>query len=114
MANNEFSSITSGEMLKEEILAEYGLSQNQLAKAIGLSPNRIAETIGTAAIVATVADPTAFKSGCEFAAGSGWYRGRTQAVATSPGRYLQTGRPISAQVTDRWRHNGAAVCTPSP
>lgn len=32
-------------MLKEEFLAEYGLSQNQLAKAVGISPNRIAEII---------------------------------------------------------------------
>src|ERR1700722_13808794 len=38
----EFAPVTSGEMLKEEFLAEYGLSQNQLAKAIGISPNRIA------------------------------------------------------------------------
>jgi addiction module HigA family antidote len=32
-------------MLKEEFLVEYGLSQNQLAKAIGISPNRIAEIV---------------------------------------------------------------------
>ena len=32
-------------MLKEEILVEYGLSQNQLAKAVGISPNRIAEIV---------------------------------------------------------------------
>jgi addiction module HigA family antidote len=32
-------------MLKEDFLAGYGLSQNQLAKAIGTSPNRIAEII---------------------------------------------------------------------
>ena len=34
-----------GEMLKEEFLAEYRLSQNQLAKAVGISPNRIAEIV---------------------------------------------------------------------
>jgi hypothetical protein len=28
-----------GEILKEEFLAEYGLSQNQLAKAIGIKPH---------------------------------------------------------------------------
>jgi antitoxin HigA-1 len=39
----EFEPVTPGEMLKEEFLAEYRLSQNQLAKAIGISPNRIAE-----------------------------------------------------------------------
>jgi|SRR5579884_724611 len=43
MAENEFAPVTPGEMLKDEFLAEYGLSQNQLAKAIGISPNRIAE-----------------------------------------------------------------------
>ena len=45
MAETEFAPVTPGEMLKEEFLAEYGLSQNQLAKAIGISPNRIAEII---------------------------------------------------------------------
>ena len=37
--------MTPGEILKEEFLAEYGLSQNRLAKAIGISPNRITEII---------------------------------------------------------------------
>jgi antitoxin HigA-1 len=37
--------VTPGEMLKEEFLAPYGLSQNRLAKAIGISPNRIAEIV---------------------------------------------------------------------
>jgi len=41
----DFAPVTPGEMLKEESLAEYGLSQNQLAKAIGISPNRIAEIV---------------------------------------------------------------------
>ena len=41
MTNKEFAPVTPGEMLKEEFLAEYGLSQNQFAKAIGISPNRI-------------------------------------------------------------------------
>jgi addiction module HigA family antidote len=45
MAANEFAPVTPGEMLKEEFLAEYGLSQNQLAQAIGISPNRIAEIV---------------------------------------------------------------------
>jgi plasmid maintenance system antidote protein VapI len=43
MARGEFAPVTPGEMLKEEFLAEYRLSQNQLARAIGTSPNRIAE-----------------------------------------------------------------------
>ncbi len=45
MTQNEFAPVTPGEMLKEEFLAQYGLSQNQLAKALGISPNRIAEII---------------------------------------------------------------------
>ena len=45
MSANEFGPVTPGEMLKEEFLGEYGLSQNQLAKSIGVSPNRIAEIV---------------------------------------------------------------------
>jgi len=44
-ARSEFAPVTPGEMLKEEFLAEYRLSQNRLAKAIGISPNRIAEIV---------------------------------------------------------------------
>jgi len=45
MADDEFAPVTPGEMLREEFLKEYGLSQNQLARAIGISPNRIAEIV---------------------------------------------------------------------
>ena len=45
MAGTEFAPVTPGEMLKEEFLTEYGLSKNQLARAIGISPNRIDEII---------------------------------------------------------------------
>ena len=45
MADNEFAPVTPGEMLREEFLKEYGLSQNRLARAIGISPNRIAEIV---------------------------------------------------------------------
>ena len=45
MDRNEFAPVTPGEMLKEEFLTEYGLSQNKLAQAIGISPNRIAEIV---------------------------------------------------------------------
>lgn len=45
MARNEFAPVTPGEMLKEEFLSAYGLSQSQLARAIGISPNRIAEIV---------------------------------------------------------------------
>jgi antitoxin HigA-1 len=45
MTEKEFAPVTPGEMLKEEFLTEFDLSQNQLAKAIGISPNRIAEIV---------------------------------------------------------------------
>lgn len=45
MTEDEFAPVTPGEMLREEFLKEYGLSQNQLARAIGISPNRIAEIV---------------------------------------------------------------------
>lgn len=45
MTDNEFAPVTPGEMLKEEFLAEYGLSQNELSRAIGVSPNRLAEIV---------------------------------------------------------------------
>jgi antitoxin HigA-1 len=45
MARNEFAPVTPGEMLKHEFIAEYGISQNQLAKAMGISPNRIAKIV---------------------------------------------------------------------
>ncbi len=37
--------VTPGEMLKEEFLEEYGLSQSRLANAIGISPNRVTEIV---------------------------------------------------------------------
>jgi len=42
MTDEEFAPVGPGEMLRDEFLEEYGLSQNQLAKAIGIWPNRIA------------------------------------------------------------------------
>jgi addiction module HigA family antidote len=45
MTEDEVVPVKPGEMLKAEFLAEYGLSQNYLAKAIGISPNRIAEIV---------------------------------------------------------------------
>jgi antitoxin HigA-1 len=45
MAEHDLAPVTPGEMLKDEFLIEYGLSQNQLAKAVGISPNRIAEIV---------------------------------------------------------------------
>src|SRR5271169_4362228 len=69
MAKDEFAPVTPGEMLKEEFLAEYGLSQNQLAKAIGISPNRITEIVNNRRRI--TADPALrlslyFSNGAEF------------------------------------------------
>ena len=45
MSDPEFALVTPGEILKEEFLAEYELSQSQLARAIDISPNRIADIV---------------------------------------------------------------------
>ena len=45
MAEVRFNPVTPGEMLKEEFLTEYRLSQNELARAVGISPNRITEIV---------------------------------------------------------------------
>lgn len=45
MTKDQYAPVTPGGMLKHEFLAEYGLSQNELANAIGVSPNRIAEIV---------------------------------------------------------------------
>jgi addiction module HigA family antidote len=45
MRQNEFAPVTPGEMLKEEFLAAYELSQSRLAKAIRISPNRITDIV---------------------------------------------------------------------
>jgi addiction module HigA family antidote len=45
MANDEFAPVAPGEILKEEFLDGYRLSQAQLARAIGISPNRIADIV---------------------------------------------------------------------
>jgi len=43
--DNNFAPVTPGEILDEEFLKGYSLSQNQLARAIGVSPNRITEIV---------------------------------------------------------------------
>ena len=43
--SGEFAPVTPGEILREEFLAEYGLSQGALARAVGISPNRVTEII---------------------------------------------------------------------
>jgi addiction module HigA family antidote len=45
MQRGEFGPVTPGDILKEEFLAEYNLSQGALARAVGVSPNRITEII---------------------------------------------------------------------
>ena len=45
MARHEFAPVTPGEILKEEFLAAYGLTQSELARATGISPNRVTEIV---------------------------------------------------------------------
>jgi len=45
MQSGEFAPVTPGEILKEDFLAGYDLSQSALARAVGISPNRITEII---------------------------------------------------------------------
>lgn len=45
MEADEFAPVTSGEILADASLKEYGLSQSQLARAVGISPNRIAKIV---------------------------------------------------------------------
>jgi hypothetical protein len=45
MSEDEFASVTPGQMLRDEFLAESRLSPSGLAKAVGISPNRIAEIV---------------------------------------------------------------------
>ena len=71
MADPEFSPVTPGEILKEEFLAEYELSQNQLARAIGISPNRIADIVNNRRrITADTALRLSFTSGTPRNTGS--------------------------------------------
>jgi addiction module HigA family antidote len=41
----EFAPVTPGEILAEEFLAGFGLTQMALARALGISPNRVAEIV---------------------------------------------------------------------
>ena len=43
--HDEFAPVTPGEILAEEFLAGYGMSQAALARALEISPNRIAEIV---------------------------------------------------------------------
>ena len=46
MTAGEFAPVTPGEMLKEEFLADYGLSPGDLARAIGVPTRRVADIVG--------------------------------------------------------------------
>jgi len=43
--DDEFTPVTPGEILAEEFLAGFNLTQAALARALGISPNRIAEIV---------------------------------------------------------------------
>lgn len=42
---DETAPVTPGEILAEEFLTGFGLTQSALARALGISPNRIAEIV---------------------------------------------------------------------
>lgn len=42
---DELAPVTPGEILAEEFLAGFGLTQAALARALGISPNRVAEIV---------------------------------------------------------------------
>ena len=42
---DEIAPVTPGEILAEEFLAGFGLTQAALARALGISPNRVAEIV---------------------------------------------------------------------
>ncbi len=46
MADDEFAPVTPGEMLKDEFLAGFGISQAELARSIGVPRTRIAGIVG--------------------------------------------------------------------
>ena len=43
--NNELAPVTPGEILAEEFLVGFGLTQAALARTLGISPNRITEIV---------------------------------------------------------------------
>jgi antitoxin HigA-1 len=45
MGLDEFSAVTPGEMLRNEFLAEYGLSEGDLARGIGVTAGWVAEVV---------------------------------------------------------------------
>jgi addiction module HigA family antidote len=63
MAQDEFSPVTPGEMLRAAFLTEHGISQRRLARAIGISPNRIAEIVDNRRRIAA---GTALRLGLSF------------------------------------------------
>ena len=102
MAAKEFAPVTPGEMLKEEFLAEYGLSQNQLAKAIGISPNRIAEIVNNRRRI--TAD-TALRLGQLFGMSAGFWLSLQQrwdlyeALHASEARSIEKIKPVTRRAS---------------
>ena len=67
--------------------------------------------IGATAIASTIADPSAFKTGRDFAAWIGLFPGSIQLAARKSLGYLKAGRPLSPATT-RHRRNGCHPARP--
>ena len=112
MAENEFAPVTPGEMLKEEFLAAYGLSQSQLAKAIGISPNQIAEIINnrrriTADTALRLSSPLSFRDAAKRRARNPENRGNPDVTRDSG--FAPSARPGMTAVGDAREGAGGGV-----
>ncbi len=94
MPNDTFAAITPGEMLMEEFLVGYGLSQTRLAKSVGISPNRIAEIVNNRRRI--TAD-TALRLGLYF--------------GNSPEFWMNLQRPNRQHLSDSIRQQSADFVT---
>ena len=89
---DEFAPVTPGEILAEDFLAGYNLSQAQLARALGISPNRIAEIIHNRRRISA---DTALRVGLFFGTGPEfWINPQTRCDLKSAQRSLS---PVTAK-----------------
>jgi addiction module HigA family antidote len=69
MAEEEYAPVTPGEILQQEFLAEYRLSQQRLARALGISTSRIAGIVNNRRRISA---ETALRLGLFFRNGPGF------------------------------------------
>ena len=61
------------------------------------------------AIVATVPDPSFFRSGASSPPGLGWFSGTTSAAERSGSVTYRTGKPLHPQTSGAWRYDHVAL-----